>query len=131
MTNERTTSRSGWWQFAVGMALYALVVIAQGFLLEPSKFPTILMIPLALLPIIPGLWAMLGWLRAVRQMDELQRRIQSEAAAFSLGMTALVTFSYGFLEVYLQLPKLSMFWVWMVICAFYIPGTILATRRYK
>ncbi len=58
------------------------------------------MVPLALLPMIPAVWGMFGWIKAIRKMDELQRRIQIEGLLLSLGMTALITFSYGFLETY-------------------------------
>ncbi len=120
----------GWRQFWTGMALYAVVVLLQGFLLEPGRFPLPVMVLLGLLPMLPAVWAMLGWLEAVRNFDELQRRIQAEAGLFALGLTAIVTFSYGFLEIYTGAPNLSMFWVWPLIAMSYLLGGARARRRY-
>ena len=131
MSQKRKTTNPNWRQFWIGMALYGVAVVSQGFLLEPNAFPPFLMIPLALLPIIPAVWGMVGWVRASREQDELQRRIQVEAALVSLGLTAILTFSYGFLELYTGLPRLSMFAVWPLIAASYVLGASFARRRYQ
>ena len=128
---DATRTRSGWTTFAIGMSLYAGIVLLQGFLLEPGALPLAVMAPLALLPMVPAVWAMSGWLDAVRSMDELQRRIHSEAGLFSLGLTAVLTFSYGFLEIYLGLPRLSMFVVWLIIAPAFGLGNFLVRRRYR
>ena len=132
MTSQKRKMMSpNWRQFWVGIALYSVAVVLQGFLLEPNAFSPLLMVPLALLPIIPALWGMAGWIRASREQDELQRRIQVEAALFSLGVTAILTFSYGFLELYMGLPRVSMFAVWPLIAASYMVGASFARRRYR
>ncbi|HEX7005016.1 MAG TPA: hypothetical protein VF168_12595 [Trueperaceae bacterium] len=123
--------QSGWRTFAIGMALYAALVVAQGLYLEPASLPIALMVPLALLPMVPAVWAMTGWLEAVRAMDELQRRLHSEAGLISLGLTAVLTFSYGFLEVYLGLPRMSMFVVWMIIAPAFCLGNVIVRRRFR
>ena len=69
-------------------------------------------------------------LRELRRMDELQRRIQLEALGFAFAGTALLTFSYGFLEG-LGYPRLSMFTVWPVMAALWIVGLLMARRRYQ
>ena len=126
-----TPPRSKWRRFFVGMGLYAVLVILQSILLEPGMFATPIMILLALLPVVPVVWALLGWIDALRARDELQRRIFTEAAAFALGLTAALTISYGFLESYAGLPRLSMFWVWAVIAVSYVLGQLIASRRYR
>ena len=85
---------------------------------------------IALSPMLPA--ATMAWviLRELRRMDELQRRIQLEALGFSFAGTAIVTFSYGFLEG-LGYPKLSMFTVWPVLAVLWIVGLVLARRRYQ
>ena len=131
METHSKTRRRGWQQFTVGMVLYALVVIATSVAsnrLELSQTPKVV---LALLPMIPAVWAMLGWIRAVRTFDELQQRILGEGLYWSLGLTALLTFSYGFLESYAGFPRVSMFFVWPVICVSFIFGQALARRRYR
>ncbi len=131
ISQKRKTVNPNWRQFWIGMTLYSAAVVLQGFLLEPNAFPLALMIPLALLPMLPALWGMAGWMRASREQDELQRRIQVEGALFSLGLTAILTFSYGFLELYMDLPRVSMFAVWPLIAATYVVGAQVARRRYQ
>ena len=84
----------------------------------------------ALCPMIPA--ATLAWiiLRELRRMDELQRRIQLEALGFSFAGTAILTFSYGFLEG-LGYPRLSMFAVWPILATLWVVGLVLARRRYQ
>ena len=84
----------------------------------------------AMCPMIPA--AAVAWvvLRELRRMDELQRRIQLEALGFSFAGTAILTFSYGFLEG-LGYPRLSMFSVWPILAVLWIIGGLLAARRYK
>jgi hypothetical protein len=84
----------------------------------------------ALSPMLPA--AATAWviLRELRRMDELQRRIQLEALGFSFAGTAILTFSYGFLEG-LGYPKLSMFTVWPVLAVLWVVGLVLARRRYQ
>jgi hypothetical protein len=84
----------------------------------------------ALLPMIPALWAMFGWLEAVRTYAELQQKILSEAGLLALGVTAAATFSYGFLELYAGVPRLSMFVVWPLIGVSFLLGQWLLRRRY-
>jgi hypothetical protein len=85
---------------------------------------------LALSPMIPA--ATMAWviLRELRRMDELQLRMQLEALGFSFAGTAILTFSYGFLEG-LGYPRLSMFTVWPMLATLWIVGLLLARRRYQ
>ena len=84
----------------------------------------------ALLPMIPA--SAICWvvLRQLRRMDELHRRIQLEALAFAFAGTAIVSFSYGFLET-VGFPRLPMFTVWPVMATLWIVGLRLANRRYR
>jgi hypothetical protein len=52
----------------------------------------------AVSPAVPTIFALLAFLRFLTRMDELQRRIQLEALGFAFGVTAILTFAYGFLE---------------------------------
>ena len=85
---------------------------------------------IALCPMLPA--AAMAWivLRELRRMDELQRRIQLEALGFSFAGTAILTFSYGFLEG-LGYPRLSMFTVWPILAVLWVVGLALAHRRYR
>jgi hypothetical protein len=84
----------------------------------------------ALSPMLPA--AATAWvvLRELRRIDELQRRMQFEALGFAFAGTAILSFSYGFLEG-LGYPRLSMFTVWPILAALWMVGLALARRRYQ
>jgi hypothetical protein len=79
---------------------------------------------------VPAILAALAKVDGFRELDELQRKIQSEGILFAFVITAVVTFSYGFLEVYAGFPRLSMFFVWPVLAMGWMAGATLASRRY-
>ncbi len=131
MTTPAKTRRYAWGQFAAGMVLYAVLVAVTSLTVDRFDLSRPYLVILALVPMIPAVWAMLGWVRVIRSFDELQRRIVGEGLYWSLGLTAALTFSYGFLEKYADFPPLSMFFVWPTICVTYIFGQALARRRYR
>ncbi len=63
-------------------------------------------------------------------MDELQRRIQLEAFAFSFGATGIVTFSYGLLT-YVGFPVISWVWIFPLMVALWGISQGVAVRRYR
>jgi O-antigen/teichoic acid export membrane protein len=84
----------------------------------------------ALIPMIPAVFVLRAVIRQLARMDELQRNIQLEALAFAFGATAILTFSYGFLER-VGLPELSMFFVWPVMAILWTIGLAVANRKYQ
>ncbi len=131
MTTPAQTRKRAWGQFAAGMVLYTVLVVTTSLTVDRFSLARPYLIVLALAPMIPAVWAMLGWVRVVRSFDELQRRIVGEGLFWSLGLTAALTFSYGFLEAYADFPHVSMFVVWPTICLTYFVGQALARRRYR
>ncbi len=116
-------------ELGLALASYTLLMLASIWVLQHSKPPSPLREMLALAPMLgcSGLcWVML---RALRRLDELQRRIQLEALGFAFAGTALISFSYGFLES-LDYPRQSMFMVWPLMAALWCVGLALARRRY-
>ena len=63
-------------------------------------------------------------------MVAYQGQVQFQALGFSFAGTAILTFSYGFLEG-LGYPRLSMFSVWPILAVLWIVGLLLARRRYQ
>ena len=85
--------------------------------------------PVAVLPMIPLVFALFAWVRFFRRMDELQQRIALEALAFAFGGTALITFSYGFLQD-AGFLDLNWFYVWPIMAGLWTIGGQLAKRRW-
>lgn len=102
----------------------SIFLFNQGYAVGPWR-PVV-----ALLPMVPG--AALCWviLRQFRRLDEMQIRIQLEGLAFAFALTAVITFSYGFLEI-AGFPALSMFTVWPLMGTLWSFGMLWAKQRYK
>ncbi len=117
-------------ELATTLVVYGLMLTGSIELLQHVSVASPWRDVVALCPMIPA--AAVAWivLRELRRMDELQRRIQLEALGFSFAGTAILTFSYGFLEG-LGYPRLSMFTVWPILAVLWIVGLVLARRRYQ
>lgn len=131
MNSTSQVRRHGFRQFGVGIALYVAIVIASGFLVEPETLPTVFGIVLVALPMAAAVWGMAGWLRAIRTFDELQQKMFAEAGLIALGLTALVTFTYGFLQALVGLPHVSMFVVFPFISFTFALALPFTQRRYS
>jgi hypothetical protein len=85
---------------------------------------------IAFLPIIPSAFAMLGFLRFFRGLDELQRKIQFEAVAFSFLATCLITLTWAF-QQNAGLPRFDVSFVAPLLIALWGIGLGIAKRRYE
>jgi len=114
------------------VAVYAVLLFGSISLLKTG---TIQWLPLkaliALSPMIAGFGIVVSITRSYRRMDELEQKIIAESIMFAFGATAILTFSYGFLQGNLGAPDLSYFWVWPVLASTWIIGGVLARRHYK
>ncbi len=119
-------------RFLIWMGVYTVTVFVTSWLFENGHVPHALRIPVGLIPMVPAIVAVFPCMEAYRNQDELQRRVQSEGILFSFVATAVVTFSYGFLELYAGFPKLSMWFVWPTMAVLWgAVGQPLAARRYR
>lgn len=109
---------------------YGLLLVGANKAEQWGWVPDALSVPVALLPMVAGLAAVWVIMRHIRSLDEMQRRMQFEGLAFGFATTALITFSYGFLEGQ-GWPKLSMFVVLPLMNVLWVLGYALACRRYR
>ena len=94
---------------------YSVILVAAlyfGRSMQPGPWRILVLIS----PMIG--FGLMGWalVRQYRRVDEFIRRLLLENAALAAGVTAVLTFSYGFLEN-AGYPRLSMFVVWPVMGA--------------
>ncbi len=130
MTHHPTPSPRGWRQFTVGMVLYALAIAAASVVVNVADPSTAVRIGLALAPAAALLWAMSGWLAAVRTFDELGRRVFAEAAAVTLGVVLAGAVTHGLLAAYVGIPPLNGFVVVAVGGLVFGVASAAAWRRY-
>jgi hypothetical protein len=116
-------------EFSAAMVAYTLVLVVSLTALKGVGDSSIWRYPLAVLPVLPGVAALIAFVRRLRDMDELERRIQFEALGIAFAVTILVTFTYGFLEN-AGLPRLSAIWVTPFMIAAWGVSSLLVNRRY-
>ena len=84
----------------------------------------------ALLPVAPVFIAVRAFAGGIGALDELQRKIQLEALAFSLGGTVLCALTFGLLEM-ADFPRLNWAWLVPIAAGLWGVGQFLALRRYR
>jgi hypothetical protein len=85
---------------------------------------------IAFLPIIASIFAMFGFIRMFPGLDELQRRIQLEAVAFSFLATCLITLTWAFQQS-AGLPRFDVSFVAPLLVLLWGLGLCVAKRRYQ
>lgn len=117
-------------ELSVALAAYIICLVLSLQLLSVGGQGELMRLALTLLPMLPGIAICWVVLRGLRRLDELARKIQLEAIGVAFAGTALVTFSYGFLEN-IGLPSVSMFVVWPLMASLWFVGTIIGQLRYR
>ena len=121
-------------------AFVALLVsaIARWLLRHHPEWGALLQSAVALSPLIPSLFYVRSIVRWIGGMDELQRRIQLEAALFATIGTVLITTAIGLLEgngLLFSSGRLQHGLGWegtfAVIIFLYVLGNIVVNRRYR
>jgi hypothetical protein len=116
-------------ELSLSMLAYVVVLFVSIWLLNqmpesPWRFV------LALLPVLPLLFALAAFLRFLGRMDELQQRIQLNAIGFAAGATGLVALTVGFLGN-AGLPQPSWIWIFPMMIMLWGIGGAIANWRYK
>ncbi len=117
------------------MQFIGIIILYAAMLLLSIRLMRILIespwrFPIALLPMFPiglGLVVFLHWFG---KMDELQKRIQLDALAFSFGIIGPLTFSYGLLQN-VGLPQFSYLAIFPLMIALWGLGYVIAALRYR
>lgn len=96
--NQKQVQKRYFKEFFGAITGYAIVLLTSVSLLSNFEFPRALQVVIALTPMVPVFFVLLAILRSLRDSDELQQRIQSNAIIFSAVVTGFISFSYGLLE---------------------------------
>jgi uncharacterized membrane protein len=116
--------------FTAAIAAYAGVLVGTLIGLRALPDDSFLRYVIAPLPVLPAIGLVIGFVRYLRGIDELQRRIQLEALAIAFGATALVTFCYGFLES-AGVPRLSAIWIGPAMVMLWGLSSAFVSRRFQ
>ena len=115
-------------RFWIAMSVYIVTIYpistAVGHTAGAAK------VAIALTPLIPMVAVFLAIVDMLRGVDELERQIHIEALAIAAGLTALLAFTYGFLEL-AGLPHPSAWFTWSVLMFSWLAVTPFVSRKYK
>jgi hypothetical protein len=111
--HEKRVARAYFNEIATAFALYGILLVASIRFGRPLQ-DGVLRTAILLLPMVGFGLVIRAVARHIARIDEYQRRQILETLGLAFGITAAVTFSYGFLET-AGFPRLSMFAVFMVM----------------
>lgn len=116
-------------RMTVGFAVYALGVFAAHYYYTKQSLHTYW--PVFLFPVIPIIYIVTAIIRFVSEgLDELQRKVVTEAAAFSGIATGFTCISYMFLQN-AGAPEFHADWAFYMMWVYYGIGLFFSWRRYK
>lgn len=117
-------------EFWAGILLYLLFGTTAAMMLRNLEIQNTWRIAIGLAPTLPMLLIVRGYLRMVRQQDELYRRVQLEAIAIAAGLTIVFAFTAWFLEAFGLIMPVSIQWAGVVLFFSYGIAAGLLMVRY-
>jgi len=112
---------------------FAILYIGALAATELEAIPKALRIAIALLPVPAFAFFLVEWIRNIRGLDELERRVQLESLAVAFPLSVVLLMALGLIQSVTQLNPLDWSYrhVWPFLIAFYFFGLVLARRRYR
>lgn len=120
-----TRSRRYSLELVAGFTAYGLGIVALNQLYSGAMNEYWL----ALLPVVPILYLATVMVRFISELDELQRKIVTEAAAFAALATGFTCFTYLFMRD-LGAPEFQGEWAFYLMWGYYGVGMMWSRTRY-
>ena len=120
-------------EFLPAMGAYVLAVFGSLLLLQNID-ATATRALVALLPVLPIAFALRAIMRYVRNVDEMQQRIELESIAFATALVSLVYLAGGFLQLARVIDLhagTTMAMVFPLVCLVYGIAKLLVARRFR
>lgn len=121
-------------EIVLAMAAYAATLVLSMTLLRRMELDLPVRALLALLPLPPIAYVLRAMVRYIRDVDEMQQRIELEAVSIGTALVCLLYMAGGFLQAakVIDIPGASaMIWVFPFICVAYGVAKALVIRRYQ
>jgi hypothetical protein len=122
------------YDMAVTMTAYGFaIIIGAGFVVWIAVYdhPRSWAIVPALLPVAPALYGLRAYLRFYRALDELERRIQSEAFLIAMAIVGFGSFAYGFLEEFAGFAHVPLYWILPAMIGIWGVAQPFVRRRFQ
>jgi len=120
-------------EFLPAMAAYVLTLFFSVWLLKRVDEPGLRAL-VALMPVPAIGMALRAIIRYIRDVDELQQKIELEAVSFAAAFVSMVYVTGAFLQLakVIDIPSgVAMLWVFPLICASYGLAKMVVARRYQ
>lgn len=117
-------------ELLLSMIAYTVILITSLTVLKNYEFSKLWQIAISFAPALPVAFVILAIMRLLKDVDELQQKIQLSSISLAAALTAFLTFSYGFLEN-AGLPKLPTFLILPMLFLFWGVGTAYFSRKYQ
>lgn len=120
-------------EMMIAMGAYVVLLVLSITLLKRVD-GTALRACIALLPVPPIAMTLRAMIRYIRDVDELQQRIELQAVSFATACVSLLYLTGGLLQAarVLDVPaSAAMIWVFPLVCLAYGLAKIAVSRRYR
>ena len=117
--------------FFIVVVLASAIDLLASWLLRNTALTTSARIAIALMPLPGDIALILLVLRAIRTLDEFQKRVHFEAIAVAFLSTGVAVFVYGYLQQAQVVGSLNAGLVWAFMLIFYAVGYVVAVRHYR
>jgi hypothetical protein len=120
-------------ELMLAMGAYVLVLFASIHLLRHVDAP-LLRTLIALMPVPPIALALRAMVRYIRDIDEMQQRIELEAVSLATAFVSLLYMSGGFLQAagVIDVPAAAaLIWLFPLVCFTYGLAKVAVSRRYR
>ena len=111
--------------WVVSLGLISFISKSQWY---SSGFPTILAFTVQT---VIGIGMLLAYVRFVKNLDEMERKIQLDALAVSVGVTVVGFASYSVLDMSGVVPDLKSSYLIALIALTYMAGILFGRIRYR
>jgi hypothetical protein len=111
--------------------IYAASYVGAIWAIKTAAPPQWLAALIALAPVLLSLLMLRADLRYVRELDEMKRRMRSEAVMIATGALLVGCLAYGSLEDMAGFPHISLWWVFPIFCVLQCVANMIVHLRYR
>jgi hypothetical protein len=115
--------------FFAWFAIFAIVLTVVTNALPPYRLDAVHVV-VAVLTLIPVVMVLRECYLFFLEIDEMQRRIQTNALLVTLLAVLAMVLGIGLLQFVARVPTFNIFWLWIPLCLCYAAAVFAAERRY-
>ena len=117
-------------EFFTAMIAYTVTLLVSISALQRYEFSKFWQVIISLAPALPVAFVIVAVIRALKDSDELQQRVQLLATSVAAALTGFITFSYGFLEN-VGFPKFPTFFIFPMMILLWGISLAYFSKRYQ